>query len=87
VTSAIDGQWRWQPVALALFTGGLFVAACGGRTELVVLPQVGQLSERSAVANDADVRLIVRSDAWTEADSGNAPTIRHLRRVDHSARE
>ena len=36
---------------------GLLVSSCGGRTELVVLPQVGQLSERSAVARARSPRL------------------------------
>jgi hypothetical protein len=49
----------------ALCAGAALAAAgCGGRTGLVALPQVGQLSPTAVVGNDAGVRLMVRTDVW-----------------------
>jgi hypothetical protein len=50
----------------------LAAAACGGRTELVALPQIGQLSSTAVVANDANVRMVARTDAWSGPPLANA---------------
>lgn len=55
---------------LLLYTSGLVGAlaivstACGGRTHLVPGYQIGRLSCDVIVANDASVRVVVRTAAW-----------------------
>lgn len=53
----------------------LAAAACGGRTELVALPQIGQLSSTAVVAGAADVRMVARTDAWPGPPLANATPI------------
>ena len=53
----------------------LATAACGGRTELVALPQIGQLSSTAVVAGDANVRMVARTDAWPGPPLANATPV------------
>ena len=42
----------------------LLVVSCGGRNELIPLPQIGRLSGEAVIASDSGIRLMVRTDAW-----------------------
>jgi hypothetical protein len=57
-----------QTVGFISRIGALTIAmafcSCGGRTQLIPAYQIGRLSSDAVVANDAGVRVVVRTAAW-----------------------
>lgn len=59
-------SWRPGSAVLSLATvAALVPSACGGRTQLIPAHQIGRLSPDAVVAREGDVRVVVRTDAWT----------------------
>ena len=56
-----------DPAIIALAAALPLVSACGGRTQLVPAYQIGRLSSDAIVANDAGVRVVVRTAAWSDS--------------------
>jgi hypothetical protein len=57
-----------HPIGIIVLTAGLpLVSACGGRTQLMPAYQIGRLSSDAIVANDAGVRVVVRTAAWPDS--------------------
>jgi hypothetical protein len=40
-------------------------SACGGRTELVALPQIGQIAENAIIDYDGGITVVARSGMWS----------------------
>jgi hypothetical protein len=55
-----------HPGIIVLSAALPLVSACGGRTQLVPAYQTGRLSSDAIVANDAGVRVVVRTAAWPD---------------------
>jgi hypothetical protein len=59
---------RWQSFIFEAELVSVATASttCGGHTKLVPSYQIGRLSCRAVVANDAGVRVMVRTAAWPD---------------------
>jgi hypothetical protein len=55
---------RVTAVRFVATAAALMAIACGGRTQLIPAYQIGRLSADAVVARDADVRVVVRTEAW-----------------------
>jgi hypothetical protein len=71
---------RWRSRTFLGHAGLCVVASllgwgCGGRTELIAVPQIGQLSSTAVVARDASVRMVARTNAWRGLPLANVTAV------------
>ena len=43
----------------------LMLSACGGRTELIALPQIGQIADNAIIDNGGGITVVARSETWS----------------------